>query len=187
MSVCFFSIFFCFYNPLSPFIPYSLIPHIVLVCLRVSKWGSSMLKAKVIETPLMMLVLLVRYILCCCFNLYHKLCVVSPFHFCNNIIITSFFFFFRTQVLLTAKCVLFNWRDSLQKDRILDLLGVMCRAASTVGKETAPKKRRGSDSTDSVKSDKEKEVKPFGHLHIVFRDWNFDGDEVSDIYLSMSL
>jgi hypothetical protein len=32
-------------------------------------------------------------------------------------------------VLLAAKCVLFNWRDSLQKDRILDLLGVMCRAA----------------------------------------------------------
>mmetsp|Transcript_54966 Transcript_54966/g.103046 ORF Transcript_54966/g.103046 Transcript_54966/m.103046 type:complete len:211 (-) Transcript_54966:421-1053(-) len=43
-------------------------------------------------------------------------------------------------VLLAAKCVLFNWRDSLQKDRILDLLGVMCRAAASVdvGGDGAP-------------------------------------------------
>lgn len=78
-------------------------------------------------------------------------------------------------VLLSAKCVLFNWRDSLQKDRMLDLLGVMCRAAQTVSNETT--KKPGSDDG------KEKEAKPFGHLHIVFRDWNFDGDEVRDYLL----
>ena len=56
-----------------------------------------------------------------------------------------------TPVLLSAQCVLFNWRDSLQKDRILELLGVMTRAASCVGRE--------------------QENHTFGHLHIIFRDW----------------
>jgi len=67
-------------------------------------------------------------------------------------------------VLLSAKCVIFNWRDTLLKDRILDLLGVMCRAASTVD--------LGSGNGSAGE-------KPFGHLHIVFRDWNFEGDQRS--------
>eukprot|EP00615_Pteridomonas_danica_P002523 CAMPEP_0114350160 /NCGR_PEP_ID=MMETSP0101-20121206/16126_1 /TAXON_ID=38822 ORGANISM="Pteridomonas danica, Strain PT" /NCGR_SAMPLE_ID=MMETSP0101 /ASSEMBLY_ACC=CAM_ASM_000211 /LENGTH=493 /DNA_ID=CAMNT_0001489199 /DNA_START=246 /DNA_END=1727 /DNA_ORIENTATION=- len=81
-------------------------------------------------------------------------------------------------ILLSARCVLFNWRDSLQKDRILDLLGVMCRAANSVNNDTnkSPVKRRVS-RTDSTESDTV--TKPFGHLHIVFRDWNFDGDRAS--------
>ena len=60
-------------------------------------------------------------------------------------------------ILLASQCVLFNWKDSLQKDRMLNLLGVMTRAASSV------KVDGGGD-------------KCFGHLHIVFRDWAFDGD-----------
>mmetsp|Transcript_11836 Transcript_11836/g.32001 ORF Transcript_11836/g.32001 Transcript_11836/m.32001 type:complete len:898 (-) Transcript_11836:587-3280(-) len=60
-------------------------------------------------------------------------------------------------ILLASQCVLFNWKDSLQKDRMLNLLGVMTRAASSV------KVDGGHD-------------KCFGHLHIVFRDWAFDGD-----------
>ena len=64
-------------------------------------------------------------------------------------------------VLLAAKCVIFIWKDSLQKDRMLDLLGVMTRAAASV--DVAG----GSGGAAS---------RPFGHLHIVFRDWNYDDD-----------
>jgi len=80
-------------------------------------------------------------------------------------------------VLLAAKCVLFNWRDSLQKDRILDLLGVMCRAAASVdvGGDGAPAAAAAAAAASSSPS----ASKPFGHLHIVFRDWNFDGDVAS--------
>ncbi|CAM9749277.1 unnamed protein product, partial [Choristocarpus tenellus] len=35
-------------------------------------------------------------------------------------------------ILPMAKCVVFNWRDSLQVDRMLNLLGVMQRAAHNV-------------------------------------------------------
>jgi len=48
---------------------------------------------------------------------------------------------------------------------MLDLLGVMCRAASSVDLGA-----RGSGGGGG---------KPFGHLHIVFRDWNFDGDKAA--------
>ena len=69
-------------------------------------------------------------------------------------------------VLLAAQSVLFNWRDSLQKDRILNLLGVMCRAARTVQLDS-----HGGGGAGGAG-----ERPPFGNLHIVFRDWNFDGD-----------
>lgn len=35
-------------------------------------------------------------------------------------------------ILPVTKCVIFNWRDSLQVDRMLNLLGVMQRAARNV-------------------------------------------------------
>ena len=35
-------------------------------------------------------------------------------------------------ILPLTKCVVFNWRDSLQVDRMLNLLGVMQRAAHNV-------------------------------------------------------
>jgi hypothetical protein len=38
-------------------------------------------------------------------------------------------------VLLASKVVLFNWKDSLQRDRLLNLLGVMQRAAYNVSDE----------------------------------------------------
>jgi hypothetical protein len=76
-------------------------------------------------------------------------------------------------VLLAAKCVVFNWRDSLQKDRMLDLLGVMCRAAASIDL-AADSNPATSGSTGSGAA----AAKPFGHLHIVFRDWNYDGDQV---------
>lgn len=75
-------------------------------------------------------------------------------------------------MLLAAKCVVFNWRDSLQKDRMLDLLGVMCRAAASIDLSSS------SANTSSPKGGGGSS-KPFGHLHIVFRDWNYDGDQVN--------
>jgi hypothetical protein len=58
-------------------------------------------------------------------------------------------------ILLLSKVVIFNWKGDLQKDLILQTLGIMCRAAKNVGDETGSASAR----------------KPFGHLHIVFRDW----------------
>lgn len=65
-------------------------------------------------------------------------------------------------ILLTSKCVLFNWKGSLQKDKILNLLGVMYKAALHVAQDC--------DVDDNV------DVAPLlGHLHIVFRDWQHSG------------
>jgi hypothetical protein len=66
-------------------------------------------------------------------------------------------------VLLSSKCVIFNWKDTLQKDRILNLLAVITMAAAGINQESS-----GSSADEKV----------FAHLHIVFRDWNFiEGDE----------
>lgn len=51
-------------------------------------------------------------------------------------------------VLLTSKVVIFNWKDSLQADRILNLLAVLARAA------------QGIELADGDS------VKVFGHLHL---------------------
>ncbi|DAZ96371.1 TPA: hypothetical protein N0F65_010738 [Lagenidium giganteum] len=67
-------------------------------------------------------------------------------------------------VLLASKVVLFNWKDSLQADRILNLLAVLARAAQ--GVELA-------DGDD---------MKVFGHLHIVFRDWSFVNSTPEEVY-----
>jgi len=78
-----------------------------------------------------------------------------------------------TSVLLVAKCVIFNWRDSLQKDKLLDMLGVMCRSALSVKLNDENDQNHGSGGGGGGFA------KPFGHLHIVFRDWNYDGDKHS--------
>lgn len=57
-------------------------------------------------------------------------------------------------ILLASKCVIFNWKGDLQKDHILSTLGVMTRAAQSVGVD-------GEGDSEAN----------FGHLHIVFRDW----------------
>ena len=63
-------------------------------------------------------------------------------------------------ILLASKCVIFNWKDSLQKDRILQLLGVMHKAAINVAEEGEIEVSGGVE-------------KIFGHLHVVFRDWQY--------------
>ncbi|CAK4086728.1 unnamed protein product [Aphanomyces euteiches] len=67
-------------------------------------------------------------------------------------------------VLLASKVVIFNWKDSLQADRMLNLLAVLAKAAQNV--ELAEGETR----------------KVFGHLHIVFRDWNFINTTPTEVH-----
>ncbi len=62
-------------------------------------------------------------------------------------------------ILLISKCVILNWLGGFQKNDILNQLAIMSKAASNVHNET-------SDALGEKK---------FGHLHIVFRDWHYDG------------
>lgn len=68
-------------------------------------------------------------------------------------------------VLLASKCIIFNWKDSLQKDRILNLLGVMTTAAEGVDISA----RAEGYAHSHIDSDGDGKGKPFAHLHIVFR------------------
>lgn len=70
-------------------------------------------------------------------------------------------------ILLASKCVLFNWKGDLQKDHTLSTLGIMTRAAQNVS----------MDSGTSSLSSKRK----FGHLHIVFRDWQAVGSDEASV------
>ncbi|RHY37326.1 hypothetical protein DYB28_000190 [Aphanomyces astaci] len=85
-------------------------------------------------------------------------------------------------VLLASKVVIFNWKDSLQADRMLNLLAVLAKAAQNV--ELAEGETR----------------KVFGHLHMyvcpfesptpascvvlrsVFRDWNFINTSPTEVH-----
>ena len=58
-------------------------------------------------------------------------------------------------ILLASKCVIYNYKGDLQKNNLLETLGIMLRAARNVG------------SDPSIQG----EHKKFSHLHIVFRDW----------------
>ncbi|KAG3199883.1 hypothetical protein PC128_g4993 [Phytophthora cactorum] len=67
-------------------------------------------------------------------------------------------------VLLSSKVVIFNWKDSLQADRMLNLLAVLARAA------------QGIELPDGANT------KVFGHLHLVFRDWSFVDSTPEEVY-----
>ncbi|CAN0074334.1 unnamed protein product, partial [Laminaria digitata] len=72
-------------------------------------------------------------------------------------------------ILPLTKCVVFNWRDSLQVDRMLNLLGVMQRAAHNVDLGKLAAQFFPCDDGEGSAGPK------FGHLHVVFRDWNYSG------------
>lgn len=64
-----------------------------------------------------------------------------------------------------------NWlyrKGDLQKDHLLSSLGIMARAASNVDAET-PSDSSTASARAATSSHGNK--KKFGHLHIVFRDW----------------
>jgi hypothetical protein len=72
-------------------------------------------------------------------------------------------------VLLVSKCIIFNWKDSMQKDKILNHLGIIHKAAVNVAVADD-----GSDSGEPQKI--------FGHLHLVFRDWQYAGSDEKSVY-----
>ena len=63
-----------------------------------------------------------------------------------------------TPVLLLSKVILFNWKGGLQKTKILDELAILVEVANSVSSKNF------SDDSPT-----------FGHLHIVLRDFHFDG------------
>lgn len=73
-------------------------------------------------------------------------------------------------ILLASKSVIFNWKGDLQKDSLLQTLGIMCRAAKNVGDESS-RSDIGSSTSRA----------PFGHLHIVFRDWQAVDSTETDV------
>ena len=73
-------------------------------------------------------------------------------------------------ILLASKCVIFNWKGDLQKDHILETLGIMTKAAKNVATETS-----SSDVTNFKKA-------KFSHLHIVFRDWQATNSDSNDVF-----
>lgn len=63
-----------------------------------------------------------------------------------------------TPILLLSKVILFNWKGGLQKNKILDELALLVEVANCV-------------SSCSFGEGEKK----FGHLHIVLRDFHFEG------------
>ena len=73
-------------------------------------------------------------------------------------------------ILLMSKCVIFNWKGDLQKDHLLSTLGIMTRAAKNI---TNDRKSNSSSSSSESK---------FGHLHIIFRDWQAVETDANEVY-----
>lgn len=65
-------------------------------------------------------------------------------------------------LLLTGKVVLFNHKGAPTVSHMLSQMGVLARAAEYI---------EFTDGTDS------EDTKKFGHLHVLFRDFSFEGDE----------
>lgn len=65
-------------------------------------------------------------------------------------------------LLLTGKVVLFNHKGAPTVSHMLSQMGVLARAAEYI---------EFTDGTDS------EDTKRFGHLHVLFRDFSFEGDE----------
>ena len=63
-----------------------------------------------------------------------------------------------TPVILLSKVILFNWKGALQKNQILNELAILVEVGNCV-------------SSNSFKQD----ASIFGHLHIVLRDFHFQG------------
>eukprot|EP01035_Chromulina_nebulosa_P023582 gene23582-30580_t len=78
-------------------------------------------------------------------------------------------------ILLASKCVIFNWKGDLQKDNILSILGIMTQAAKNIKEEVSRSDLKGSASTAA-------QSKKFGHLHIIFRDWQAASSDVKSTF-----
>ena len=91
-------------------------------------------------------------------------------------------------VLLTAKEVVFNWRGAVDRDAILEKLGALAKVALRVncdnkddssGKGIVCTFVYGDDLVLLMTPAKLSSTCIFGHLHIIFRDWNYSGSTES--------
>lgn len=80
-------------------------------------------------------------------------------------------------MLLTSKVVLFNHKGAPTVTHMLEQLGVLARAGELI--DLSDEKDEGSDEDSDEDENEEDGPKKFGHLHVLFRDFNFDGDEDS--------
>jgi len=71
-------------------------------------------------------------------------------------------------LLVTSKIVLFNHKGAPTVSHMLSQLGVLARAAEYIDLGEAGSNKKGKK-------------KPFGHLHVMFRDFSFEGSE-EDVY-----
>src|SRR5206468_977582 len=78
-------------------------------------------------------------------------------------------------LLLTSKIVLFNHKGAPTVSDMLSKLGVLARAADYI--ELAEETKENNDEEESKTGPSSK--KKFGHLHVLFRDFSFDGDKKS--------
>lgn len=74
-------------------------------------------------------------------------------------------------LLVTSKVVLFNHKGAPTVTDMLSKLGVLARAADYIDLDDGEGKAGGGDADDSGSKPKK-----FGHLHVLFRDFSFDGD-----------
>jgi hypothetical protein len=93
-------------------------------------------------------------------------------------------------ILLASKCVIFNWKGDLQKDHILSTLGIMTRAARNVATDSSESSSsssmKPSASTAALTGSEPHVVrKKFGHLHIVFRDWQSVGSDEASTFSAL--
>jgi hypothetical protein len=79
-------------------------------------------------------------------------------------------------ILLASKCVIFNWKGDLQKDHILETLGIMTKAANNVA---------ATESSSTSLSTSKKSTAKFSHLHIVFRDWQAANSDNKAVFHSL--
>ena len=94
-------------------------------------------------------------------------------------------------LLLTSKVILFNHKGAPTVNEMLTRLGVLARAAEYIdidGDDNANGKESGDDtdgsSTNRVSYASQRlsgTSKKFGHLHVIFRDFSFEGNE-QDVY-----
>jgi hypothetical protein len=79
--------------------------------------------------------------------------------------------------------VIFNWKGDLQKDHILSTLGIMARAAQNVAQDSSSS--AASSATTSAATSSSAKATKFGHLHIVFRDWQAVGSDAAAVFSAL--
>lgn len=91
-------------------------------------------------------------------------------------------------LLMTSKIILFNHKGAPTVSDMLSRLGVLARAADYVDLNDAKQPEVAESEEESDNDEKEEAVgqkkkkgAKFGHLHVVFRDFSFEGDS-DDVY-----